>query len=271
MDTGARHAKASWCHGDGHVPRKAAAEDAALRALQALIEPLAEALGPGNELALHDLRHLDCSLVAIAGDVTGRSPGAPATDLLLQHLQSGRVDDLIRYSVRTADGRQLCCSTIFLRDSDQLPYASICVNIDITEWLRVAGVLAAVVNTGGELSGQGALTSESFTPNVEDLAVAMVNRAIAEVGIPVELMRKEHRVDVVKRLDAAGLFLVQDSVGYVAVALSVSRFSVYKYLREVVGPEAMDVPRDRVRRATARQLPRPPAVSDRGLRDVVSS
>jgi len=247
------------------ISRKDQERDGQIALLASLLPALQKALGPGTEIALHDLRRLDHSLVALAGGLTKRKPGAPITGLVLERLQAGQTNDLFRYPTRTSDGKELCSSTIFLRDAAGQAFACLCLNTDVSLWSQLARALPAVLPEGADAGGAADGSEEEFVPHVADLAASAVSRAIAEVGVPVELMRKEHRVQVVKNLDAAGFFLVQSSVGYVAKALGVSRFSVYNYLRELGvtsatvqpgqepgrGPSALAGKRGRGRRAPA--------------------
>lgn len=243
------------------VPRRTA-KDEALRTLQQVVEPLSTALGAGNEVVLHDLRHMDHSVIAINGDITNRPVGAPITDLILQHLQTGHREHLVRYRTRTKAGRQLLSSTIFIRDESGEPFGCLCINTDITDWLRLGESVRALTKTNdpaqpGEVDdgGDGGESSETFVPSVEDLTVNAVNRAIESIGVPVEYMRKEHRTEVIKKLEASGFFMIQDAVIYVANALHISRHSVYNYLHEMSGDGNRGTGRQRSRRATSRQLP----------------
>jgi len=244
---------------------RASTADIVLRTLRELARPLAAALGPSVEVVAHDLRHLDSSVVAIEGNLTGRKVGAPVTDLVLQHLQAGRTDDILCYRTRTTSGQHLRSSTIFLRDENGQPIACLCINTDTSEWHVMYDHLSALLARRGLISDiqdndnspVAEETSEAFLPSVEDLAVTSVNQAIEDVGVPVELMRKEHRLEVIKRLEASGFFLIQDAVTYAAAALGISRYSIYKYLRDLSdGSSSVGRP-GKGRRATARQLPRP--------------
>jgi predicted transcriptional regulator YheO len=239
------------------MPRQAS-KDQVVGVLTLLVEPLACALGPRAEVVLHDLRRIDHSVVAISGGLTERKPGAPPTDLLLQHLQAGRNNDLYRYHTTSKAGRRLQSSTIFARDDRGAPFACLCINVDITEWLELSVSLGELLEAGVQPESAGHHRPvENFLPDVADLVADAVNEVIAETAVPVELMRKHHRVEVITRLEKAGLFLVQDAVPYVAAALGISRYTVYKYLREVTG-ESHDVAGDRPsRRATAQKLPVP--------------
>jgi hypothetical protein len=77
--------------------------------------------------------------------------------------------------------------------------------------------------------------SEIFPPSVDELAVSLVARAIESVGVPVELMQKPHKLRVVRELEDSGFFLLRDAVDLTARMLSISRYSVYGYLRELKG------------------------------------
>ncbi|NUT94782.1 MAG: aminotransferase class V-fold PLP-dependent enzyme, partial [Saccharothrix sp.] len=97
-----------WENGDGgrrphqaHPSLGATAAPAAgadvFAALIPTVHSLADALGPGTEVVLHDLSALPNSIVAIAGDLTGRGVGGPMTDLLLGLVRRGTTQDLAGY------------------------------------------------------------------------------------------------------------------------------------------------------------------------------
>jgi predicted transcriptional regulator YheO len=235
-----------------------------LAVLAGMVSDLASALGPDHEVVLHDLRLIPNSIVAIGGDLTGRAVGGPTTDLLLRLVHQGRHENVLRYQTHTTDGRVLRSSTLFIRDPDGRPVGCLCINTDITDWLsaralvdgvtRVAPIesadvepvelaAAAIVDgVGARASGGPTLDArkarrdadeESFAPSVDELAVSLVRKAIDNVGVPVELMQKQHKLLVVRELEERGLFLLRDAVDLTATMLSISRYSVYNYLKEV--------------------------------------
>ena len=57
-----------------------------LRAVLQSAEGLSLMLGSRYEVILHDLSHVESSIVAIYGNVTNRNVGGPATNYLLQLL-----------------------------------------------------------------------------------------------------------------------------------------------------------------------------------------
>lgn len=189
-----------------------------LAALVPTVNSLAAALGPGTEVVLHDLGALPNSIVAIAGDLTGREVGGPMTDLLLGLVRRGTTQDLTNYETYAPDGRVIRSSTVFLRDSDGVAVGCLCVNSD----QAVAGRAERVV--------------EAFPGDVDTLQRLLVERAVAGVDVPVPLMKKAHKSTVVRVLDDAGYFLIKDSVDHLAGALDVTRYTIYNYLNEIRGP-----------------------------------
>jgi selenocysteine lyase/cysteine desulfurase/predicted transcriptional regulator YheO len=200
----------------------ATAPDSVLAQLVPTVEGLATILGPGNEIVLHDLSRLPNSIIAIAGTVTGRAPGGPMTDLLLSLVRCGTTQDLTNYETHGPDGTPLRSSTIFLRDASGNAIGCLCVNSELP------GPGPAAVPT----------RRETFPPDVDTLQRFLVERAIRDIAIPVELMKKKHKVSVVRELDDAGFFLIKDAVDFLAGELKVSRYTIYNYLNEIRGETA---------------------------------
>lgn len=194
-----------------------------LTALIPTVNSLATALGPGTEVVLHDLGALPNSIIAIAGELTGRKVGGPMTDLLLGLVRRGTTQDLAGYETYAPDGRVIHSSTVFLRDADGVAVGCLCVNSDPGP------------NRRPEQAVSGAPAVEAFPGDVDTLQRLLVERAVTAVGVPVELMKKSHKSQVVRVLDEAGLFLIRDSIDYLAGVLGVTRYTIYNYLNEVRG------------------------------------
>ncbi|RVU15118.1 transcriptional regulator [Streptomyces antnestii] len=202
-----------------------------LKVLGQIVEPLAQALG--CEVLVHDLRDLDESLYAIAGSLTNRSPGDPATDLLVQHVHGGTGEHLIGYRTQLANGREGRSSTMILRDPEtNEPMAAMCVNMDITDLQAAHGKLGQLLGLNAEPSAADGIT-ETFPTSVDDLLGNAVDTAITGTGVAVDLMKKPHKMQVVTELRDRGMFQIKDAVDYVAARLEVSRFTVYNYLNEI--------------------------------------
>nr|WP_255521208.1 PAS domain-containing protein [Tessaracoccus sp. SD287] len=226
-----------------------------------LVDPLGRSMPATSEVVLHDLSLLPNSIVAIHGNVTGRVVGDPATDLLLERIANrDNTDEHLNYETVLPDGRRLRSSTMIIRDVAGNAVAALCINTDTSAWetvglvaqamlgrlddtaraalLRPAGLDAVTPHQVPTLmDGDGSTAphalGETFVRDIDELAQVILNRAIDESGVPVELMHKRHKVEVVRQLEARGLFLLKDAVELAAHALQVTRFTIYNYLNEV--------------------------------------
>ncbi|NUT92964.1 MAG: aminotransferase class V, partial [Saccharothrix sp.] len=146
--------------------------------------------------------------------------GGPMTDLLLGLVRRGTTQDLAGYETYAPDGRPIRSSTVFLRDARGVAIGCLCVNSD-----------------PGTRRHPTTDPVETFPGDVDTLQRVLVERAIRGVGVPVDLMKKSHKSQVVKVLDDAGLFLIRDSVDHLAGVLGVTRYTIYNYLNEHRKPE----------------------------------
>jgi predicted transcriptional regulator YheO len=220
-----------------------------LAAVIDMVPSLAATIGRASEVVVHDLSKVPNSIVAIAGNLTGRAVGGPMTDLLISAVSKGTTADLINYHTETADGRLMRSSTIFVRDADGVAIGCLCINIDVTSWADLADIAAWNLGTGSIPGTHGDTAEvpadlgprgnrpEAFPSDMGELREALVAKAIEGVGVPVDLMQKQHKKRVVQALDADGFFLIKGSVSYLARALHVTRYSIYNYLNEIRGTE----------------------------------
>jgi predicted transcriptional regulator YheO len=61
----------------------------------------------------------------------------------------------------------------------------------------------------------------------------MVTKIVAEMGRTPSSMTREEKMEVVKRLEERGAFLVKRSAEQVAEALDLSRYTIFAYLKEI--------------------------------------
>lgn len=224
------------------TPKFTAAERAHAERVVAVLAPavpgLARALAPRTEVVLHDLTRVPDSIVAIGNSITGREVGGPATNLGLRVFRSGWSEDLIGYRTETADGQAMRSSSVFFRAPSGRAVACLCLNSDINSLLAAQEVLAALTNaTPMDPTADAQLHAgqERFVSSIDELAEGVLRDSIAASGVPVSLMKKSHKVEVVRELDRRGFFTIREAVDLVAQRLKVSRFSVYNYLNEIQG------------------------------------
>ncbi|MBW4078617.1 MAG: hypothetical protein HIU84_08960 [Acidobacteria bacterium] len=210
-----------------------------LESLREIVPLLAQVIGPNCEVVLHDFSRLPKSIVAIGGNLTHRKVGDTINPFALERIREGADHDMINYQVELGDGRILRSSTIFVRTSDGVAEGCLCVNLDVSDLMKMRSVIDALMVSAGDAVDAARDTSmvptvhETFPNTVEEVMAEMVSQAIANVGVEPGLMHKRHKMEVVQFLEAHGLFLVRDAVDFVAQELRVTRYTIYNYLNEI--------------------------------------
>lgn len=186
----------------------------------AIVNCIADLLGPKAEVVLHDVRHPDHSIVMIRnGHVTGRGVGAPLTDLGFYMLRESehKIDTLGVYRSKTDEGKVLLCNAANLRDPKGKVEAILCINIDVTgETERVDNRAATE-------------PAEHYQNSIDQVICGMISDACRQVN---GNLTRNHKFDLVCALDARGVFLARGSVQRVASALGLAVPTIYKYIQQ---------------------------------------
>jgi predicted transcriptional regulator YheO len=202
-----------------------------LKLLIPVAEGIVQTFGKSCEVAIHDLLRPESSLVYVAGTITNRKIGAPVTNIVLENLRKHghHCEDLISYKNVTRDGRVLKSSTIYIRDDDDKIIGCLCMNYDITELIAHKSYMEQFMAFGDKFQTE---TSEFFASDITEVLDNMIEQVIARTAIPVAMMQKEDKINVVLELDNKGVFMIKGAVDKVAAMLGVSRYTIYNYLEE---------------------------------------
>lgn len=203
-----------------------------------LAHALALQFGSGCEVVVHDLEATDPnhSIVAIEnGHVTGRKLGDGPSHVVLEALHAGteRLEDRLAYLTKTADGKILKSSTVFIRDDDSRTVGIFAVNYDITILRAMGDTIAEVVGTGPSAPRE----PEPIVRSVADLLDDLIEQSVQLVGTPVALMTKEEKVRAIRYLNDTGAFLITKSGPKVCKYFGISKYTLYNYLDEARATE----------------------------------
>jgi len=189
---------------------------------KALVDCIADLLGPRAEVVLHDVTHPDRSIVAIRnGHVTGRNLGAPLTDLgflMLRDAKTGH-DSLGVYYSKTETGKQLKCNALVLRDDTGKVAAMLCINLDITG--------TQSVRAGNRMP------AEHYHSRVEQVIASLIEDASRKAGSDGRDLSSQEKISIVKSLNDEGVFLARGAVKQVSARLGIASPTVYKYINSV--------------------------------------
>jgi predicted transcriptional regulator YheO len=200
-----------------------------LDVLKSIVPAVASALGRHCEVVLHDFRHPDNSIVAIAGGLTGRHVGGSMSQIGLEVLAAGdAAAERYDYVTRGPGGRIMRSTTIPLRDADGHVFGAFCVNVDTTELRALQSFVEDIIGTAPSPP-----TEVTFVDNVAEVIDEVIREEQAKLGYALDRFDKRERVEILRALDQRGVFSVQRSVPQVAEYLGVSRVTVYAYLREL--------------------------------------
>ena len=208
--------------------------DPRLRAFVPVVRGLAELFGQDCEVVLHDVARLPHSIVAIEnGAVTGRAVGDPPTDRMLRNLRNADETDDVRLYLTSRDGKILKSLAVTLRDEDGRPLGLLGLNVDISAIIQAQRALANLTAVG-RLGGEAVpVAAEIFAGDIRDVVAGMVTTILGEMGKTPAAMSREEKMEVVKRLEERGTFLVKRSAEQVAEALDLSRYTIFSYLKEI--------------------------------------
>ncbi|MGG4193218.1 PAS domain-containing protein [Paenibacillus jamilae] len=201
-----------------------------LESYDAVVEGLANYLGPASEIVLHSLEDYQHSVVKIAnGHHTGRELGAPITNIALQMLQEieqSNGKQSLSYFTRSKNNRQMKSSTIAIRGDSGKIIGLLCINMNIDE--SFSDVLQTFLpQPDMEARGQ----SEHFASSVEDMIQETIERTIEEVDASPDISYANRNKHIIGLLHERGVFNLRDAVTLVSNALKITKHTVYLHLR----------------------------------------
>lgn len=188
-------------------------------------------LGSSAEIVVHDLRHPDASVVAIAGSLTDRRVGSPIPDPeFLPDRLSEIGSDQLCYPTQTPDGRILNSSTVFIRDHAGQIAGAVCLNVDRSDLVAARDLLDRLLAPAPDL-GLAAQPLATFATSTDQVVKMAVDATVARLGRPRHRFTRADRIEAIRDLDRTGVFRLRNAPMVVATELGVSRASVFNYLR----------------------------------------
>jgi predicted transcriptional regulator YheO len=187
-------------------------------------EAVALLLSPHAEVVLHDPETDE--ILGIWNSFSERAAGDPSLLGELEELTETGPDVYGPYPKSLPDGRRLSSVSAVIRDADGKPDAVLCINVDRTAFEQASRILAAFA---APVTGQPRVLFEhDWSEKLNDL----IGGFVRERGVAVERLTKQDRLELLVRLDAAGVLSQRRSVPAVARALRISRSALYQLLAQ---------------------------------------
>lgn len=207
--------------------------DILLTNLIQIADGIAEEFGVDCEVIIHDLQseNLEETIVYIKnGHVTGRKVGDGPSRVVLRSIEAlerGEVlSELHGYQTRTADGRHLKSTTMYIKDEYGEYRYILGINFDIT---ALVGARRSLQNLEA-LSVGGEDADSDIHLNVNDLLDSLIRQSEALIGKPPAQMSKDEKIQAIRFLDEAGAFLITRSGDKVSEYYGISKFTLYSYI-----------------------------------------
>jgi predicted transcriptional regulator YheO len=202
-----------------------------LDAIKPVIDGIALLLGENCEVLLHSFESLDCSVIYIKnGHITGRKEGSPITDLGMKIFRdsAGAGKDITGcYYSKTSDGKILRSMTILIRNEAKKPIGMMCVNMNMSAPL--IDVLNVFNGVGKPEEGE---SPENFVTSLDDLIKTTLRETITSISSHTDIPNHEKNKTIVYELIKKGIFEIRGAIDIVARELSLSRYTIYNYIRE---------------------------------------
>ena len=203
-----------------------------------VVQDLAVYLGSSYEIVLHSLEDYDHSVIAIVnGAHTGRTVGAPITDLaldMLDVLSQGKPSTA--YFSTNKKGEPLRSTTIAIRGEHDRIVGLLCINLYLNTPL--SEILADL--TPDRFAGVSAPARETFASNTGELIEAALDDIRARVTQDASILPSNKNKAIVEELYDKGMFRLKDAVVIAADLLGISKNTIYMHIRnyrKVCGPE----------------------------------
>ncbi|MCY6372719.1 helix-turn-helix transcriptional regulator [Clostridium ganghwense] len=217
-------------------------DDQLLQSYMPLVHFLGEALGSTCEIALHDVRNPDNSLIAITNNdgISRRSIGSPLTDFGLKIMKEKNYKNkefITKYPSKTTDGKILRSSSFFIKNNDNEVIGLLCINVNISDFIHAANFLNKFLSeiSGGperNLAEEKNPLPNNLSGSMDELLISIIENTMAEINVPPERMSPEEKMSIVHKLDEKGVFLLKGAVGEVAEYLKTSENTIYRYINK---------------------------------------
>ena len=201
-----------------------------------LVNFMGEALGANIEVVLHDLRDCENSIVSIENNhISGRVIGGPVTDLALKIMKDAEYQDvayLCNYEGKSKYGKALKSSTYIIRNQEHEIIGLLCINIDYSDHYSIKKMIEKLLPEDGveELVDAAQIVTENLNDSVEHLIYESLLEAGIDDGVEVSRLSQGEKIEIIRQMNAKGIFLLKGAVTEVARQLEVSEATIYRYI-----------------------------------------
>jgi len=201
-------------------------ESALIEQVRHIAEGLAQTFAPFCEVVVHDLRDPGHAVLAIHNNLSSRAAGDPAKELGLARIADSAYPQVVaNYPNQFPDGRPAKSTSIGIKDADGNYVAALCLNVDLTLFRSMQGILERF-NAVGE-----APVGESLDPANADAIRRRIDAFAARLASSPQLLKAHERRALMRELKEGGYLEVRRAMEVAAGHLGISRATAYNDIK----------------------------------------
>jgi predicted transcriptional regulator YheO len=110
--------------------------------------------------------------------------------------------------------------------------------MEVSKLVQVRDLLNGIIDGPKKAAIIGTLTNkdqpiEDLHTSIEGLTTSIILKTLSGLDIPPDRMSQDEKVDIVRKLNDQGVFLIKGAVTEVASHLKTSEATVYRYLNKI--------------------------------------
>lgn len=198
-----------------------------------LLPFLQQVLGSNTEIVIHDIRKPDCSLIAIENPVSGRTVGAPLTDMFRQMIANKEYEnkDFISNYNGSSKSANFLSSTFFIKNQKKI-IGLLCINKDTNSVSELNLAIKSLLQGYNLSLPEDSTYSETFESNaMDEIIKERIQNTILNTRTLPKRMSVDEKIMVIKTIQQEGVLSMKGAVAETANQLHISVPTLYRYIK----------------------------------------
>lgn len=214
-------------------------ENSLMQQYERLTGFLGSALGPDYEIVLYDLHRI---VALVNGEISGRSVGDPMPKSLMDAMDSKRDSmdgQALNHRVLAANGRNLRCSDLYLRDAGGETVGVLSINFDDNRFKELSEAVFRLCHPDSyadqniSVEIRGCRNQEIFSGDLSETTDEIFRRVVKGKNVAPDRLNYDEKLEIVRQLYAKGVFELRGAVQAVEKKLGCSQATIYRYITTV--------------------------------------
>lgn len=206
-----------------------------------LAEFLEKTLGSEYEIVLYDFSNKKNSVIYLAnGHISGRDIEHPLDSATFKYISENTINEnnfIVSQKGIKRNGKVIKSSSFFIKDNKGRFVGMLCINFDGSKYVNLAKKILKLTNMENASIESESLDSFEFPDDapisLSNVADGLLDESLDLTDIPISHLKQEEKIEIVRKLNEKGIFMLKGAVSEVAEKLQVSEATLYRYIRIV--------------------------------------